>query len=429
MKIIIKNCTLLLMTEEKKVLTDTNIGITDDKIAFIGNIPADFQAERIIDGSQYVVMPGLVNVHTHIAMSLLRNYADDLPFWEWLFEYILPIEEKLTPDHIYCGSLLSAAEMIQGGTTCFNDMYFMMEMVAKAVDKSGMRAVLGRGIAGDLAQSESGFSEMERMYLQWYQKGDGRIQLSIAPHAIYTCPQETLKKCIKWAQEKNLIIHTHVSESKKEVEECLRQHGKSPVEYLRDVGLFEAHTAAAHCVQLDENDCEILKQKDIHVLHNPISNMKLANGFAPIKMLLEKGVNIALGTDGPASNNSQNMWKEMQIAALISKGLHQEPTVIPAYETLKMATINGAKALRLEDKIGSLEVGKKADLILINYDKPHLQPLHDVVSALVYSAQASDVETVIINGNIVMENRSLKTLDVSEIIRKVHELKKELIRG
>jgi 5-methylthioadenosine/S-adenosylhomocysteine deaminase len=429
MKTLIKNTLLLPMTEEKKVITNTNIGITDDKISFIGEIPVDFTADKIIDGSEHVVMPGLVNSHTHIAMSLLRNYADDLPFWDWLFGKILPVEEKFTEEHIYYGSLLSAAEMIQGGTTCFNDMYFMMEMVAKATEESGMRAILGRGIAGDLQQAESGFSEMETMLTKWHKTGDGRILISIAPHAIYTCPPETLEKCLQWAKEKNLILHTHVSESKKEADECFQQHGKSPVRYLRDLGLFDVHAAAAHCVQLDEADCEILCEKRVHVLHNPISNMKLANGFAPLKMLMEKGVNIALGTDGAASNNSQNMWKEIQIASLLSKGIHQEPTMIPAYEALKMATCNGAKALGLEKEIGSLEVGKKADLILVNLDKPHLQPLHDVISTLVYSAQASDVETVIINGKIVMENRSLKTLDYPTLKRKVRELKKELIKG
>ncbi|WP_425447129.1 amidohydrolase [Dethiothermospora halolimnae] len=427
MNILIKNAMVLPMGKEKKILENISIGIEGDIIKYIGDIPKDFKADKVIDGNNRMVMPGLINSHTHIAMSLFRNYADDLPFWPWLTEKIWPLEDKLTSEDVYWGSMLSIAEMIRSGITSFADMYFFMDETAKAVKESGIRASLSRGVAGEGKDDFFKLEEMKEFYNKWHGECDGRITVMAGPHAPYTCSPDYLKEIIKMVKGTEMKIHIHLSESKKEVEDSYKAYGKSPIEHVKDIGLLDLHTLAAHCVHLSDNDIDILAEKNVNVVNNPGSNLKLGNGFARIDEMLKKGINIALGTDGSSSNNNLNMFEEMNLAALINKGLNQNSTSVPAITAIKMATENGALALGIEKETGTIEIGKKADMILIDIDKPHLYPHYNLISSMAYSAQGSDVDTVIVNGEVVMENRELKTIDEEKVMYNTEKKAKELI--
>ena len=374
-----------------------------------------------------LAMPGLVNGHTHIGMSLLRNFADDLPLQDWLTKKIWPTEANLTGEDVYWGSLLSMVEMIESGTTAFCDMYFFMEEVAKGLEKSGMRGVLTRGLIEDKDNPNTKLNETRDMFNNWNGKANGRIKVMVAPHAPYTCSPEFLIKIMELAGDLNTGIHIHLSETKKEVEDSFNIYGKSPIKHVYDLGLLDFHTIAAHCVHVDDDDIEMLYEKNVYPVNNPGSNLKLASGFAPVDKMLKKGIKVALGTDGSSSNNNLNMFEEINLAAIVNKSVNLDATSVPAYKAIEMATVNGAEALDLGGEIGSLEEGKKADLILIDLDKPHLYPRHNLISALAYGVQASDVDTVIVDGNILMEKRIVKTLDVEKIKYMANKHAKSLI--
>ncbi len=417
MNTLIENGTILTMAGTEPQAVAGDIGIADASIVFVGEKRPDFQADRIIDAEGKIVIPGLVNSHTHSAMSLFRHNADDLPFWEWLHDRIFPLEDALTSADAYWGSMLSIAEMIRSGTTTFADMYFFMEETARAVIESGIRASLSRGlVSGDDENDklEKGIA----LYENWHGKGGGRINVDLGPHAPYTCTPEYLGRIAKAAEELKINIHTHLSESRKEIETINEQYGLSPVEYMEKTGLFRQHTYAAHCVYVSDKDIGILKRNGVSVVNNPGSNFKLGNGFAPVDALTKAGINVSLGTDGPASNNNLNMFEEISLAALVNKAVTENPTAVPAYEALKMATLNGAMALGRESEIGSLEEGKKADIIIVDTGKPHFHPIGNPYSSLVYSAQGNDVCTVICNGKILMEDYRLLTVDEREIMEK-----------
>ncbi len=427
MNLLIKNVTLLPMDGKNEIIDNTNIYIKGDKIAHIGEIKEDVKADRVIDGNKKLAMPGLINAHTHIGMSLFRNYADDLPLHDWLTKKIWPQEAKLRAEDVYWGSLLSMVEMIQSGTTTFLDMYFFMEEVGKGLLESGMRGVLSRGVIEEEGKEKEKIEDTRSLYREWNGQGEGRIRVAVAPHAPYTCSPDYLKELLDLAVELNAPIHIHLSETKKEVEDSYKLYGKSPIKHVYDLGLFKQPTIAAHCVHVDDEDIRILKDNNVSPVNNPSSNLKLASGFAPVDRMLKAGVNVALGTDGSASNNNLNMFEEIHLASILNKGVNLDAISVKAIDALKMATINGAKALQWDDEIGSIQVNKKADIILIDLDKPHLYPLHNLISLLAYSAQGSDVDTVIIDGNIVMENREIKTLDVEKIIYNAEKLSKDLI--
>lgn len=426
MNILIKNTSVLTMAEESQIVENADIVIEDGKIKSVGFVPDDFRADKIIDGTNKLTMPGLVNAHTHIAMSLFRNYADDLPFWTWLFERISPREDKMIPEHVYWGSMLSIAEMIRFGVTSFADMYFFMDEVAKAVEETGIRASLSIGMS-DSGNQEFKLKNTKEFYDNWHGKADGRITVMAGPHAPYSCGPEFLAKVIDVAAEKGMGIHIHLSESKKEIEDSFNLRGKSPIKHVYDLGLFEMPTLAAHCVHLSDEDIDILAEKKVSVANNPGSNLKLGNGFARVEDMLKKGINVALGTDGSASNNNLNMFEEINLAALINKGYTGDTTSIPAITAVKMATINGAKALGIDKEVGTIEVGKKADIILLDLNKPHFYPRYNLVASLAYSAQASDVETVIVDGKILMENYELKTIDLEKVMFNAERCAKNLI--
>ena len=426
MTILIKGITLVPMDGKNEVIEKTNIYL-DEKIIHIGDLKEDIEVERVIHGENKVAMPGLINAHTHIGMSLLRNYADDLPLHRWLTEKIWPTEAKLIGEDVYWGSLLSIVEMIQSGTTAFCDMYFFMDEVGKALDQAGIRGVLTRGLIEEEGKNEEKLRDTRQLFENWHGKGNGRIKVMVAPHAPYTCSPDFILETMKLAKDLNTGIHIHLSETKKEVEDSFKTYGKSPIKHVYDLGLLDLHTIAAHCVHVDDEDMELMKEKNVYPVNNPGSNLKLASGFAPVDKMLKKGISVALGTDGSSSNNNLNMFEEINLAAIVNKAVNLDAVSVPAIDALKMATVNGAKALDWYDEIGSLEVGKKADLILIDMDKPHLYPRHNIISSLAYSVQGSDVDTVIVDGKIIMEKREIKTLDVEKIKYMAEKHAKDLI--
>ena len=424
MNIHIKNImSVVPMTEKDYVLEDVNIYIKDKNIFHIGDELKDFNFDKVIDGSGMVALPGLINTHTHLAMTLFRNYADDMKLEDWLFKKIFPLEDKLMGEDVYYGSKLGLIEMIKSGTTCFLDMYFFVEDTLKAINESKIRACISRGLTSGEGE-DAKIQEVRDLYGK-YNDYEGRIKIMVGPHAVYTCSEDFLKKCLNLTKELNTRLHIHLNESKNEVEESLKAHGKSPIEWVDYLGLLEVPTISAHCVWLNENDMNILKNKNVNVAHNPVSNLKIASGIANIYKMQKEGINVCLGTDGAASNNNLNMFKDLNIAYLLSKGLNLEPVATTAYETLEMATINGAKALGLEDLIGTLEVGKEADIILIDFNKPHLKPKNNVISSLVYSVFGSDVDTVIVKGNVLMENRKIKVFDEVDTVKEIDEYLKK----
>ena len=383
--------------------------------------------DRVIDGRGKLVMPGFVNAHTHAAMSFFRGYADDMILQDWLEKRIWPVEAKLERKDIYWGTLLAVCEMIRGGTTCFADMYFHMDEAAQACLESGIRASLAQGLVGlDPVKGEASLEEGINFVRNWHGAGEGRITAMLGPHAPYTCPPEYLKKVAAAAETLQTPLHIHLSETRFEVEESLKIHGLRPIELMEKIGLLEQKVLAAHCVHLTPGEIVALAAKGVAVAHNPGSNLKLGSGVAPLPELLKKGVLVALGTDSAASNNNLDMVEEMRLAALLSKGVLEDPTLIPAAEALSLATVNGARALCLEEGAGTLQEGSKADLIVINLNTAHLQPLHSIPAHIVYSAQSGDVETVMVGGNILMEKGELKTVDLEKILFETGKITKRL---
>ena len=418
MNILIKNINMLLNGSVPK----GDICISGDRIVSLGVMPEDFSADRIIDGSGKLAIPGLINCHTHSYMSLFRNLADDLSFEDWLFGSIMPREDSLTAEDGYWGAMLSCAEMIKSGTTCFMDMHMFPKMTAAAADKLGMRAVMTRGLTGTDRNDEGGIRRFkEHMEEREAFADNPRITFKLGPHAIYTCGEDYLRWLIEKAHETGQEFHIHLSETTNEVQSCYKERGKSPVEYLDDMGFFDIKTCAAHCVHVSDGDMDILARKNVSVIHNPMSNLKLANGTAPIPGMLEKGINVCLGTDSQASNNTVNLFSDMNFAALIHKGATGIPTVCSAREVLGFATLNGAKALGIPDT-GELAAGKKADIAILDLDRPQFYPRNDLTAALVYSANGSEVETVIIDGEIVLEHGRLTKFDEEEIYAHAREI-------
>lgn len=401
------------------------IAVTDGKISQMGNATKalSIKTNRTLDGQGKVALPGLVNCHTHVAMTLFRGIAEDIPFDEWWGKTIWPLEQKLKRSHVYNGALLGCLEMIKSGTTCFSDMYFYEDAVAEAAKKSGLRAVLAPGIveAGNSKMGRRMLQEAIKIAQQYQGSADGRINFRLGPHTVHTCSPELLKKARKAASKHKMGLHVHLAESKSMTEAVKNNLGLTETELLEKIDFLNPDVLAAHCIHLSKKDMQIIKRHDVKVAYNPVANMKLASGVPKIRDLLKLGVTVGIGTDGAACNNSFDMFENMKIAALLQKIFFMDPTVLPAEKVLRMATIEGAKALGVENIVGSLEVGKKADLILINFEKPHLTPMHDFHANLVYSAHGSDVDTMIVDGEILMEKRNVKTLNQSQVMRRAQE--------
>lgn len=420
--IVIKNGLLLTMDEGFTLHEKADLAISASKIIDISP-RTSYQGKKTIDASGKAVMPGLINTHTHAAMSMMRGLADDMPLDIWWQKFIFPIEKKLLdPEFIRIGVGLAAIEMIKSGTTAFSDMYFYEDAAAQVCKKIGMRCFLGEGVldfrSPDAASSEETFKIIEGLHEKWGQ--DPIIHLEVAPHAPYSCGKDNLLRSKALADRLGLPLHIHVSETAGEVAEFKKKHGSSPVAYLEKIGFLSERVKAVHCVHLSESDIGILKEHDVKVSHCQESNMKLASGNAPIVELQKAGVTVGLGTDGAASNNNLDMFDEMDAVAKFHKAVRQDPTVMSAQSVLRMATAEGAKVMQKPD-IGTLEVGKTADIILIDLNRPHLVPLYNIYSHLVYSAGGSEVDSVIINGKLVMEGRKILTVDENEIMAKANE--------
>lgn len=417
--LIIRDCTILPLAN-MEIINDGLIAIKDGKISYVGKVvnAPEMTAENVLESQGKLAMPGLINCHTHLAMTLFRGLAEDITLERWLNEAIWPLEAKLKPQDVYIGALLGCLEMIKNGITCFADMYFFEPEVAEAVKKAGLRAVLASAIieAGDFEKGRKMLKEAVGFAKRYQGYADGRITALLGPHTAFTCSEELLARVREEASKTDLGIHIHIAESKEMAMNIRKERQLSEVEFLEKISFLEDDVLAAHCIHLDEKDIAILVKKGVKVAHNPVANMKLAQGIAKIKELIDAGITVGLGTDGAASNNSLDMFESMKIAAILQKTNYKDPTVLPARKILEMATIKGAEALGLEDQIGSLEVGKKADIILVDLSKPNLTPLHELYANLVYSAHGYDVDSTIVDGKILMENREVKTFNEEEVM-------------
>ena len=443
MNILIKNGTIVTV-HNRRIIRQGAIAIEDKKIIDVGKnseLKRKYgRGYEKIDAKGKVVMPGLINTHQHAAMSLLRGHADDLPLQEWLEKWIWPVEKHMTPHDIYVGASLTAVESIMGGTTTVNTMYHFTpeENEAKAFADAGLRGVIGHVCFS--WRKEEDRKALEDLAKKWHAKADGLIRASVDPHAPYTVDPEYMKELReirgelnqKYGSEKAPIMwHIHVAETNDEPEKIRKAFSirlkNGVVEYLDSLGVLDKYVIAAHCVALTDRDTAIIKQRKVKASHNPVSNLKLASGVSPVPKMLKEGVTVSLGTDSPCSNNTADMFETMKTTAILHKGVNRDPTLMPAQQVLEMATIEGAKALSWEKEIGSIEIGKKADLAIINLNKPHLCPLYNEASHLVYATKSADVETVIINGKIVMENRKLTTLNIDKVMEVAEKTKESLL--
>jgi 5-methylthioadenosine/S-adenosylhomocysteine deaminase len=415
--------TVLPIDARDTVVPDGAVAIRDGAIAAVGSrkkIERRFRARRTIDANGGLILPGFVNAHTHAAMTLLRGVRDDVELMTWLEKFMFPLEARfVSREFVRWGSRLACWEMIASGTTTFADGYFFEEEVARAADEAGLRAVPGEGIfdvpTPDAKNAAEGLARAERFLSDW--AGHTRITPALAPHAAYTVEPDTFRKTLDLAARYGAPVLTHLSESDGELAMVQARYGTTPVRHLAAHGLLEPFLVAAHCVRVDDEEIALLREKGVGVVHCPESNMKLASGVAPVPKMLAAGVRIGLGTDGAASNNDLDMVGEMGSAARLHKVAGLDPTAAPARAVLRMATIGGAQALHMEDRIGSLEAGKRADVIVVDLSGPNALPVFDPASHLVYSARSDAVQTVIVEGKVLMERRRMKTVDVEPIRR------------
>lgn len=404
--------------------------IEDGIIKKIGTVSAA-EAEDAVEfarGEHYVLVPGYINTHTHVAMSVLRDYGGDMPLDVWLNQYIWPAEAKLTDDDVYWGSCLGMLEMIASGTTCLVDMYDHCDAIAEAISDGGMRAILSRGSVGMNDPEGRGIAENDAVYVRWHGAEDDRIRVWYGPHAPNTCPGDYIQEMAQHARERGTGVHIHVAETKGEWEWCQSTHGMTPVGWLESLGVLDVPTLAAHSVWLDDADIAIYAKHGVAAAHNPISNLKLASGVCRVEDLQRAGVTVGLGTDGSSSNNIMSMHRELQVAALIHKIRNYDAQVVGARDALKLATIEGAKAIRWQDAIGSIAEGKKADLTLYKLDAPWNVPHHDVVSNLAYAAQQSDIDSVFVQGECLYKHGDYTTLDKERILAEAETRAKRLIQ-
>jgi len=432
---VIHNCTIITVDPEFDIIKQGIICIKDGRLEQISakTHGQDFpDSKKVIDAKGGIVMPGLINTHTHLPMTLFRGLADDLPLNIWLNEHIFPAEKKhINPESVRYGTLLACSEMLLSGTTTCCDGYFLEDTVAEALNDSGMRAILGQGVidfhAPGVADPLENIKNAEKFAQKWLGVSPNIIP-SIFCHSPYACSSRTLKDAKAAANAKGLLFQIHVSETKQELDRMQSEPGMTPVEYLDSIGILDSNTLLAHCVWIDDHDIEIIAKRNAKISHNPESNMKLAAGVAPVPRCLDSGITVGLGTDGCASNNNLDLFQEMDTTAKLHKVVSHDPTVMDAKSVIIMATIAGAKAIGLENEIGSIEVGKQADLIIIDTDKPHLTPLYNPVSHIVYTASGSDVRDVLVAGEFLVRNRKLLTLDLDDILEKATEISK-LIRS
>lgn len=430
MSVLIKNAKVLTQDPERRVF-DGDVLIEDNRIKEVSSKSIVAEAEWKIEGKGKILMPGLVNLHTHLPMGLLRGYGDGLPLERWLGECVWPAEAKLDRNIICSGSMLGLLEMIAGGTTSFADMYFFEDEIAKSCSKAGLRGFLGfslmdRGTPD--VKAENMFSELETFLNKW--EKDPLINPVVAPHSCYTCSPEILRKAAILSEKHNLLLHTHCQETKKEVYDCQKNYGKRPVQLFKECNILKPGTILAHCCWMTGEDILEIFRSGAAIAHNPVSNAKLATGMVPdMSEVIQRGITCGLGTDGAASNNTLDMFETMKFASLLQKHQYENPLALNAQQTLDMATLNGVKAIGLETDLGSIEEGKLADLILIDLKKPHLIPLSNLQSSLVYACKASDVCCTIVNGKLLMHDGEFFTLDPDRVLDEASEAKEKLVSG
>ena len=432
-ELLLRNGYIITMDSERRILANASVAISGAEIVGIGDsneLDGKYTAKEVIDCTGKVIMPGLVNLHTHAPMTLFRGYANDLPLEKWLQRYMFPLEKRFVNEEFcYYGALLACIEMIESGTTCFADMYYYEDEIARAVKEAGMRGVLAESVlkseTPDSVDFEEGLSQAEEYIKRW--RDDSLIIPAVGPHAPYTCNDEILIRCKELADGNKVPLLIHVAETIKEVKDSMNTTGYRPVEYLGALGILDRNVVAAHCVWLTSKEMEMLRENGMKVAHNPTSNLKLGSGVAPIPELMDRGVVVGIGTDGCASNNDLDMVEEMRLASLLHKGTHADPTKVDAMRVMEMATIEGAKALGIDDITGSIEKTKRADIAILNLNRTHLTPFYDyapenIYSQVVYAAKSSDVETVIINGKQVMRDRAILTIDKEMVMAKCRSI-------
>lgn len=416
MKKIFINAIVITVDDSFTVYENGMVLVDEDIISHVGDMDQDkineFNADSVYDLDGNILMPGFINAHTHIPMTLFSGYGSGLPLKRWLEEKIWPAEAKLTGNDVYIGSKMGIAQMLLSGTTCFLDMYFFIDDIARAVSEMGIRAVLSQSLM-DVGGTNNSIKECIES-IEKYEDND-MIDIMVAPHAIYTNSKESLEKELDVAKQYNKPINIHVSETEFEVESSYNNNGVSPIKYLDNIGVFGVHAIAAHCVHVSDDDIRILSDKNVSVAHNPSSNLKLASGIAPIQKMIDAGVNVTIGTDGSSSNNNVDMIEEMHIAALLGKIYNGDPTALDAETIIKMATINGAKALDIDSKTGSIEVGKQADLIVIDTNSPFSQPKREYLNNLVYSIGRGQVVMTMVGGKVLQSNGQVIGLDLKEL--------------
>ena len=411
--------------QKGKVTENRNIAVKGIRIDGFPEHPLDNEYDEVIDGKGMLALPGLVNTHTHVAMTLFRSYADDMALMDWLQNKIWPAEAHLDGDIVYWGSMLAFAEMIRGGTTAFCDMYMFMDDCARAAKDCGIRGNVARGLAGVSPNASQALEENIALFQKWNGAEEGRIRVMLGPHAPYTCPPDYLKKVCAVSEKYNIPIHIHLAETKGEVDTCREKFGCTPIALMNQIGLFDHSVLAAHCVHVTDEDIAIMAEKHVKVAHNPGSNLKLASGIAPVVKMRKAGITVGLGTDGASSNNKLDMFAEMRLAALIHKAALYDPFAVTAEEALEMATVDGAKCLGYDD-LGTLETGKLADLILVDRSGFHWQPRWNSISLMAYAANSMDTDTVIVNGRVLMRHKELTTIDIEKLSYEVDRVTNKL---
>ena len=399
---------------------ETSVCISEGRIAAVGQVPADFRADTVYEGKDKLLLPGLVNAHTHVYMNMFRSCADDLSFTDWLFGHIDPLEGKMTREDCYWAGLLGILEMLSCGTTACLDMYVFTDTLLRAAEESGFRAALSRGLTGGEGDPEGGKRRIREALEEmddWKGTTD-RIRFFLGPHAPYTCDPGYLREIAELAAQRDLPLHLHLSESVSEQEGIREKYGCTPAEYFDRAGILRPGTVAAHCVYVNDSDMRLMAERGVTAVTNPSSNLKLGNGVAPVPDLLKAGVNVALGTDGAASNNALNLFRELTLVTLLHKGLRGDPTVVSAAQGLQMATENGAKALGW-GKLGRIEEGWLADLAVLDLDRVNLRPWNDILSSLAYAANGSEVESVMVEGRFLMKHREFTTIDRERVVYEV----------
>lgn len=427
MKYRIINGLLLLYSDNKFIVKKEDLFINGTTIETIGKEKVeDIGSYEMINAENKLVMPGLINSHTHVYMNFLKNSADDIPFHTWLYKRIFPIEERMSGSDFYWGTLLGLAEMIKTGTTCCLDMHICANECARAVKEAGFRAFAGRCITGSDLYSD-GYENYKKALDEQEKYESDLLKFVLSPHSVYACSDKLLRQISQEAEKRNMLKHIHISESNKEVSECLRQYGKTPVELLDGIGFLDSKTIAAHCVRLTDNDINILSEKRVNIATNPSSNAKLGNGIAPVLTIMRNNINVCLGTDSAASNNTLNMFREMGIFSLLHKATAEDSTELSAGVVLGSTTVNPSRALGMEGKIGIISEGASADLVFIDLRASSLFPNNDIISSLCYSANGSEVDSVMINGSFVMKNGILTTIDMERVYYEIDRIKAKYI--